>query len=256
LSLTVADLEAEFKGAGVPADIANELFESFLELKRRFALGDLRPNVVEGGRFSEAAFRVLEWMTTSQYTAIGQTLPRVPTLMGTLAQSGHPSASVRLHIPRTLNLIYDLRNKRDAAHLADGIDPNVQDATLVVSTASWVLAEFVRLLCSSDPDAAHDVIVALVGRDIPVVQEINGFPRVLRTLKASQHILVLLYWSQQRPLPMAQLKEWVPQSARTNLRRTLATLESKHLVHVDDAGVHITIPGEQYVVSEGLLTPA
>lgn len=77
MSLTVDTLEVEFIAAGVPTPVAAELFAAFRELKRRFAIGDLRPNVVEGGRFSEAAFRVLQWMTTGTYTAIGTTLPKV-----------------------------------------------------------------------------------------------------------------------------------------------------------------------------------
>jgi hypothetical protein len=44
---------------------------------------------------------------------------------------GSAPDSIRLHIPRTFRVIYDIRNKRDAAHLGDGIDPNLQDSTLV-----------------------------------------------------------------------------------------------------------------------------
>jgi len=256
LTLTVADLRSEFVAAGIPAEVATELFEAFLELKRRFAIGDLRPNVIEGGRFSEAAFRVLQWITTGQFTPIGKTLPKVPTLLGTLASSGHPNDSVRIHIPRTLNLVYDLRNKRDGAHLADGIDPNVQDSTLVVGAASWTLAELVRILCPADPDAAHDVITALVGRDVPVVQEFNGFPRVLRDLTTPQHVMVLLYWSPRGPLPLAMLRNWMPEGSRRNLRRTIGSLEGRHLVHLDDEDVvHVTLLGERYVVESRLLEP-
>ena len=257
MTLTVDTLEVEFVAAGVPAPVAAQLFAAFRELKRRFAIGDLRPNVVEGGRFSEAAFRVLQWMTTGTHTAIGTTLPKVPTLLGTLASSGHSSDSVRLHIPKALSVIYDIRNKRDAAHLADGIDPNVQDASLVVATSSWALAELVRLLCASEPDEAHKVINALVGRDIPVVQEIGGFPRILKTLTTSDRIMVLLYWSPDGPVSMARLKAWLPTAAHTNLRRTLAGLERKHYVHVDPDGiVHVTFPGERFVVDSNLLAPA
>lgn len=257
MALTVAHLEAEFAAAGVPAPVAKELFEAFKEMKRRFASGDLRPNVVEGGRFSEAAFRLLQWMTTNQYTPIGTTLPRVPTILGMLASSGHGSDSVRLHIPKSLNVIYDIRNKRDAAHLADGIDPNVQDSSLVVAIAAWVLAEFVRLLCASDPDEAHNVIDALVERDIPVIQEINDFPVVLKTVNASDRVLILLYWSPTGPVPFNTLRSWMPAASRTNLRRTLAALATKHRVHVDDADVvHITRAAERYVAEAGLLQPA
>lgn len=255
--LTVADLETEFTQVGVPAPIAKELFDAFKEMKRRFASGDLRPNVVEGGRFSEAAFRLLQWITTGRFTPVGTTLPKVPTILGTLASSGHTSDSVRLHIPRSLNVIYDIRNKRDAAHLADGISPNVQDSSLVVAIVAWVLAEFVRLLCASDPDEAHDVINALVERDIPVVQEFDGFPVVLRTIGVSDRALVLLYWSAAGSVSFNVLRDWLPAPSRPNLRRTLSALAGKHHVHVDSSDVvHLTVLGERYVAMSGLLAPA
>ena len=61
-----------------------------------------------------------------------------------LPSSAQPD-SIRLHIPRALRMVYDIRNKRDAAHLANGIDPNLQDSTLVISVLDWVLAELIRL---------------------------------------------------------------------------------------------------------------
>jgi hypothetical protein len=257
VTLTLGTLEAELITAGVPAPIAHDLFDAFTELKRRLAINDLRPNVVEGGRFSEAAFRVLQWLTTDNYVPIGTTLPKVPTRMGSFASSGHASDSVRLHIPRSLNVIYDIRNKRDAAHLADGINPNVQDSSLVVAIASWVLAEFVRLLCSSDPNDAHRVIDALVAREIPLIQEIDGFPRILKTLTAIAAILALLYWSPDGPVSVPILKGWLPKAAHSNLRRTLSGLETKHHVHVDLQNVvHITRLGERFVVESRLLETA
>ena len=67
----------------------------------------------------------------------------------------HPDA-IRLHIPRTLRLVYDIRNKRDVAHLGPDIDPNLQDSTLVVSALDWVLAEFIRLYhAGMTPDNAQ-----------------------------------------------------------------------------------------------------
>lgn len=196
-------------------------------------------------------------MTTNTHTPLGTSLPRIPTLLGTLASSGHASDSVRLHIPKSLNVIYDIRNKRDAAHLADRIDPNVQDSSLVVATAAWVLAELVRLLCASDPNEAHRVINALVGREIPTIQEIDGFPRILKTLTTSERIMVLLYWSPDGPVSLATLKGWLPKAAHANLRRTVAGLDGKHYVHVDPQDVvHITHLGERYVVNAELLLPA
>jgi len=108
--------------------------------------------------------------------------------------AGQAHDSVRLHIPRTLRVIYDIRNKRDAAHLADGIDPNLQDSTLVAGAADWVLAEFVRIAGGTTPDEAFRLVKAITVRRIPAVEDFDGFLKTLRpTLGPGDRVLILLY---------------------------------------------------------------
>ena len=71
-------------------------------------------------------------------------------------------------------MVYDIRNKRDAAHLADDIDPNEQDATLVAATLDWVMAEFVRLHRGVSADEAQKIIGSLVARSPPAVQNFRA----------------------------------------------------------------------------------
>src|SRR5438034_7641914 len=96
-----------FVAAGIPERLVDELLESYEEAKRRFHLRDLRPQEVEGGRFSEAAFRVLQHVSGQRVTPIGKTLPSVDTLLRDFEKETGQPDSVRLHIPRTLKLIYD-----------------------------------------------------------------------------------------------------------------------------------------------------
>ncbi len=116
-------------------NIVDELLEAHAEAKRNYYLGGLRLSEVEGGRFCEASFRLLEQITTGNFTPVGRRL-NTNELIRNLANlpANQHSESIRLHIPRALRLVYDIRNKRDAAHLADGINPNFQDATLVIAT--------------------------------------------------------------------------------------------------------------------------
>jgi hypothetical protein len=175
--------------------LVDELLDAHEEVKRNYFLGGLRLSAVEGGRFSEAAFRLLQEATGLPVTSLGTQLD-TDKLIRTLANlpvASHQE-SLRIHIPRALRLVYDIRNKRDAAHLADGIDPNLQDATLVVATVDWILAEFVRLYHNVSADEASRIVESLVTRQAPVVQEIDGFLKVLKpSLGASEHMLVLLY---------------------------------------------------------------
>ena len=137
-------------------------FAAYVEAKRRYYLGDHRPQEVEGGRFSEAVFRVLQHLTGQPVTPLGKTLPSADQLLNRLQNATSAPDAIRLHIPRTLKLIYDVRNKRDAAHLGDGIDPNLQDATLVIGNMDWVMAELVRLHHGVTADEAQRIIEDLV----------------------------------------------------------------------------------------------
>lgn len=255
--MTALDVRVEqgFIAAGIPAELVKELLEAFAEAKRRFYREDLRPSEIEGARFSEAVFRILEWATTQKYTPLGYTLPKVPSLLGKLEQATTAQESVRFHIPRTLRLIYDVRNKRDVAHLGDGIDPNQQDATLVVRNMEWVLAELVRLYHNVSAAKAHGIIVDLVSKDVPLIQVFDGFPRVLKQLKASDHFLALLYWRGAEGATLDELKSWARATMRAQIRRTLNGLDGKDLIHLNSDRYVLTHLGERDVEVRKLLEP-
>jgi len=161
--------------------LVDELLDAYTEAKEHFYLGGLRLSEVEGGRFTEAALRLLEERTTGTYTPLGTQLDSegIAKRLANLPAGSYPD-SVRLHIPRALRVVYDVRNTRDAAHLADGIDASVQDATIVVGILDWVMAELVRMHHNVDSARAHAMVIDLVTRRAPVIQEFDGFLKVLR----------------------------------------------------------------------------
>jgi hypothetical protein len=148
LNLIAKDLKRRFD-----PKLIDELLAAYRDAKRNFYLGGLRLSAVEGGRFCEAAFRMLEQAAGGTFTPINIQI-NSEKIIATVAQSKAPDA-IRIHIPRALRVVYDIRNKRDAAHLAEGIDPNQQDATFVAGTLDWILAEFVRLYHAISADDAN-----------------------------------------------------------------------------------------------------
>jgi hypothetical protein len=95
--------------------LVDELLAAYQEAKTEFYQGGHRLQAVEGGRFCEAAFRLLQEETTGQFTPLGGKLDTdalIRTLAGIPKRSGHAS-SIRLHIPRSLRVVYDIRNNRD-----------------------------------------------------------------------------------------------------------------------------------------------
>ena len=228
---------------GIPAKLVDELLDAHAEAKRNFYLGGLRLSEVEGGRFCEAAFRILEHVVGGSHTPLGTPLATEKLIekLGNFPKAAF-SDSIRLHIPRALRMVYDIRNKRDAAHLADGIDPNLQDATLVVSALDWVLAELIRLYHKVTPNQASAMVEAVVARSAPTIQDFDGFLKVLDpSLAAGDYVLLLLYQRGAQGAELRDLAAWVRPSMRPNLRRTLGRL-------VDDlAFAHHT--GERYLIT-------
>ena len=161
--------------------------------------------------------------------------------------------SIRLHIPRAIRVVDDVRNKRDAAHLADDIDPNLQDASLVVSNLDWILAEFIRLYHKVSADEATKIIDGIITRKVPVIEDFDGFLKVLNpALKVSGYILVLLYERGSTGATFSEL-ETVRPSMRSNLRRTLNGMVDDALLHENDAGTFLlTKLGRQDVEKRNL----
>jgi hypothetical protein len=161
--------------------LVDELVEAYVETKKSFYLGNLRPTEVEGGRFCEAAFRILEQAVSGRHTPIGKQL-NTEAIIKLVENAVSQPDSIRFHIPRSLRVVYDIRNKRDAAHLGDGIDPNLQDSTLVGSVLDWVLAEFVRLSHSVPPNEAQRIVEDLVTRRAPRRAGLRRIPKGLESL--------------------------------------------------------------------------
>ncbi|HEV2549119.1 MAG TPA: hypothetical protein VGU20_17385 [Stellaceae bacterium] len=233
------DVIAKSLGAKFDQKLVEELLEAYRETKDKFLLGGLRLSEVEGGRFCEAAMRLLEQAAFGTFTPLG---PQIDSenLFNRLRQipRGKQHDSIRLNIPRAIRVIYDIRNGRDAAHLGAGdVDPNLQDATLVISNIDWVLAEFVRLYHNVKADEAQRIVDGLVVRAVPAVQDFDGFLKVLNPkLKASQYVLLLLYERGTTGATLDELRGWVQPKMRANLGTTVKRLVDDIALESDSFG--------------------
>lgn len=240
-----------------PQPYVDALLECYQEQKRNLMLGNMRPNEVEGGRFAEAAFRLLEHYAGFPVTPMGRPLDteRLSERLRTIAPGRGIPDSVRLHIPRALRVVYDIRNSRDAAHLADGIDPNLQDSTLVSAVLDWILAEFVRISAGIKPDEAFSLVKSIMIRRIPAVEDFAGFLKTLRpSLGPADRALLLLYHCADTGASESQLSGWMKPSQRGNLKRTLKQLEhDKDLIVSINGILRITRRGIQEIERKKLI---
>ena len=244
-------------GKSIPEPLVDEFLASYVETKRRFHLGDHRPQEVEGGRFSEAVFRVLQHACGQPVTPIGMSLPGVDQLLPRFESVASQPDSIRIHIPRTLRLIYDIRNRRDAAHLSDSIDPNLQDATLVVNNMDWVMADLVRLYHGVSADEAQRIIEELVTKEVPAIQEIDGQPVILADLKPRDQAMLILYRAGANGSSLDDLARSLRVPRKADLKSRLLALDKLKLVlaHPGTGQFHITAKGVHYVEANRFASP-
>ena len=229
-----ARIRPGFKNAGIPDVLIDALFDAYAEAKRRFYLGDHRPNEVEGGRFAEAAFRILELKVQGSHTPIGKQIPTVDKLVKTLESTGGHESALTIHIPRQLHSIYTIRNKRDVAHLGPDISPNLQDATIVVGVMDWVMAEFVRLYHQVSNAEAQQIIDGLVTREVPAIQMFGDFPKLLKgNVTLPEHLLILLYRRGAEGATRTELGTW---TAKATSRIPSTSRKGEHCHGVAAAG--------------------
>lgn len=233
-----------------PQELVDALFDSYKDLVENFNLSKLRPSEVEGGRFCEAAIRMLQYKTTGAYTPIGTRIANLDVEISTLANlpKADFSESIRLHIPRTIRVIYDIRSKRDSVHLGN-IDPNLMDATLILNCCKWVLAELFRIELQMPVNEAQKTIDYLIEKKIPIIQDFDGFLVTLNPrLSARDRILVLLYYRGKEGATREELSLWLPPKMKNQLTTNLSRLQhDKNFIHRAKNQIYITRAGEQFV---------
>ena len=98
----------------LPNELINALQIEFQKLHQQYFLGRWEPSQLDGGRFAEHIFRVLEYKQVSNFTPIGTTIPRL-SIYNSVSQNTNLPESLRFHILKLADLILDFRNKRNVS---------------------------------------------------------------------------------------------------------------------------------------------
>lgn len=227
-----------------PDELVDALLAAYRDIEQQFTLGKWKYAALDAGHFVEAARRLIENALTSSYTAFGDHLPGFNDgrLQDYARQPGNDS--YRKLIPRALFAINAFRNTRGGGHLSE-MAANEMDATLVFSTAKWVLAEFVRLASGLRPEETQRMIHDIVERKLDLVWSDGETRRVLDTsLKTREQVLVLLL--QNSPMTDLDLQRAIEYSNRHKFRELLWRMHSERLIEYKGAGGQCQLlpPGE------------
>jgi hypothetical protein len=237
--------------SNVPADIAKAMLDAHAELKENFYFEKFRPSELEGGRFAEAAIRVVQHLASGKHDPLGKPLPKFDKLVDDLSKLPSASAhdSLRIHIPRALWSIYGVRNRRNVGHVGGDVDPNRADAHFVMGVCDWVLAELIRLTFNCPLTEAQSIVDNLVERRIPIVQDIGGFPKILRTdLSIPDKIMALAYVKGAQGMEIKELQKWLKPAKPSAIMVAVLRLDrDRAFLHRSVDRCVITLSGNTYV---------
>lgn len=236
----------------LPHDVVEKLSDEYLELKRQFFLGHYAPSELDAGRFSECVLRIVQHQGTGTYTPLGESLRRTSSTDAIIRRAENNTAlpdTIRFLIPRLTRVILDVRNKRDVAHVAAHISPNLADSQLLCQCADWILVELVRNYCGTSIEDARKLVRSINEVKIPIVAEVDGFVRVQASdLKTDKKVLVILYYRHPEQVSVKNLLTWTEYSNSTRFRKEiLKSLHDTALIHYHGEQCSLLPKGERYV---------
>lgn len=237
--------------ASIAPVLVDAIISAYSELKQNYYLGKHKPSELDAGHFAEVAIRVLQHITTPDhsFTPLGRRLENLDREIARFAQLPEASfhESIRLHIPRAIYAMYGIRSRRGVAHVGGDVNPNLIDSSLVIAICDWILTELIRLCYTSSLQDAQKLVDSLVERKIPLVQDFDGFLKVLSpNISIANKALVLLYHKGVEGAFFEDLLAWI-KTRPSYLNGVLQKLDNEAMIHYAGDRCLITRMGEAYV---------
>jgi len=202
-----------------PAYVA-AMLNHFAGIRQAYFAQDWETCCTKAGKFVEALLKGMHFYTTGnkpKRISVGTEIDRLTNL----PRDAH-NESIRLLIPRVCRSLYHIASDRGARHDVTGFDPSRMDAQIASSSASFLLAELVRLFHPGNlsADEAQRIADGLVQRKFPLVTTVFDVKRVLNpNLEYSDKVLLLLYDSYPKPVSVGDLYNWVEHKNITDFKR-------------------------------------
>lgn len=224
--------------AAIPDAFRRRIVEKYVHLRQALAEGNFDAAGLRAGVFAEAVLRLLQHHLTGTFTPFGTKLPPFHDECVRLEKTpAKPSDDgVRVMMPRALDFLYTLRNKRGIGHAGGDVDANEIDAATCVRVADWCMCELVRVFHTISLEEAQAILDAISVRRLPNVWAVNGKQRVLTPgLSVKDQVLMLLHSTTETALPAEDLCDWVEYTSLSDFRRrVLRSLHADRLIEFDE----------------------
>lgn len=207
----------------LPDELRTELLQAFSNVVDNFRLSHWEPAELNGGKFSEVVYSILRGHIDGKYPKKAKKPPRFDQACKDLENADAKlfTRSIRVHIPRVLVALYEVRNNRGVGHVGGDVDPNHMDAVWVLASVKWVVAELVRIFHDIPIAEAQGIVDALTDRTIPSVWEVNGRRRVLHPKLGMKEKTLLLLYGISRAASVSELIDWTEHSNAAVFRRDI-----------------------------------
>ncbi len=237
--------------ANIPVGLRTPLLQEFNEIVKNYREQRWEPTELKGGKFSEVVYTILKGYIDNSYPSAPAKPPNMVDYCRKLEQADPLfSRSVRVHIPRVLIALYEVRSNRGVGHTGGDVNPNHMDSAYVLSVSKWVMAELVRVFHNVSTIEATQAVDAITERTLPLIWEIGDNKRVLiPNMELKDKCLALLFVS-PHPVLEADLVRWVEPASPANFRRDFSTKYHKEkLIEFDKTTRMITLSplGAKYV---------
>lgn len=243
--------------SNLPNELRDAVIEAFSNVRRNYTESRWEPSELNGGKFSEVVYRVLEWYTSkpSDFTLLGLQIRNFKTSVKQFENKTAMPDSIRFHIPDALAFLYTVRNKRGVGHPGGDINPNRMDAEIILGMSNWVMAELVRIFHAANVDEAQQTVEALVEKRNALVWEVANVKRILNpAMSHKERVLVLLHSSHPAPIDDKELLEWCEHSNPSAFRtQVLKKAHKEKLIEYDVAQQRVHLSPSGVEAAERLL---
>lgn len=221
----------------LPQGLRTELVDAYDEIVRNFREHRWKASELDAGWFCEIVFTILEGhLAGDRYPDRAKKPSRFNEACRRLENTPSTfSDSARITIPRVLIGLYDVRNRRGVGHVGGDVNANHMDATFLLHSCKWVMAELVRLFHDTDVSTATLIVDALVDRTVPVIWEVGEFRRLLKTGLSDRDAVLLLLYGESAGVTDKQLARDLEKRV-DNLRRVLRKLHEERFIEFKAAG--------------------
>ena len=239
----------------IDRSLATALLTEFVDLERRFVLGDWEPATLNGGQFAEVSSRIIYHLDSGNLNLRKSLDPCLTYVEDVRNSNNHsfPSRRSALHFCKALRLIYKFRSQRGAIHIEPGYTANELDSTLILSLSRWVLSEILRLFWIGNRPEIARTIRSIVRYPVPSVFVIDGRSIVLRTdCTVEEEILLLLHNAGEAGLQRVELGRAAMKSASavTKALKSLSSSDMRQVVKRNSGHYLLTPNGVKRINEE------